>query len=330
MSDIFCEYKISAIIPVYNGAIYLPTILEALSVQTLQGFEVLFVNDGSRDDTAEVLNGLYGRNLPFECTVIHQQNAGVSAARNTGLRAAKGKYVSFIDVDDTIAPDYLEVLYNAIQSTGCRVAVAHITREEQQLFERQEQKVGVLSSGDFLKQFLYKGIEYSICACMFDKNCFTDHQLFFPEGYRYSEDVFVLWQIFAAENRIAESNRKLYYYYDNPFSAMNNGIDLRRLDAIKLMQQLEPIIEKLNPEFSPEFDRYAVARHHWSILWQAATRLASYKEFIEYCSHFRMEQQLRKLYTYPEKRISWSSRLYCFSKYLYYVSLRLYVMLLEK
>ena len=89
MGDVILP-QISVIIPVYNGAAYIPALAEMLKNQTRQDFEVIFVNDGSKDATEEVLNGL-SQQPPFAMTVIHQENGGVSAARNRGLEAAKGK-----------------------------------------------------------------------------------------------------------------------------------------------------------------------------------------------------------------------------------------------
>lgn len=317
--------QISVVIPVYNGAQFLEPLIRNLSAQTRKNFEVVFINDGSKDESKEILDQLDPEQWGFPIRVIHQENKGVSAARNVGLYAAEGKYVCFVDVDDLIAPDYMEILYDALQTTGLRVAAGHITRDEQELYHGEPVKAQTVSSTDFLRQFLYTGIRYSVCACMFEKSCLTERQLCFPEGYRYSEDVYVLWQLFAAEKGVAEVPRKLYYYCDNPYSAMNRGIDLRRMDAITLMRQLEPIIAKLNPEFSAEFDRYVVARHHWSILWQAAGRLNTYKEFKEYSAHFEMKAELKKLFHYPESRISLSSRLYVFWPAMYYILLKCYM-----
>lgn len=325
MKDNPVAAKISVIIPVYNGAKYIPTILESLKAQTLQDFEVVFVNDGSKDDTPEILDQVAGSNLPFGCTVVHQQNAGVSVARNHGLEQARGEYICFVDVDDVISADYLEVMFQALVTTNARVVVAHITRNQEDLCDHAEQKPVIHTSTEFLREFLYRGIKYSICACMFQRACFEDPTLRFPEGYRYSEDVFLLWQLFGREKEIAEVNCEVYFYYDNPYSAMNRGIDIRRKDAIILMQKLEGILAKLNPEFSKEFNQYAVARHHWSILWQAATKLRSYREFREYCTHFRMKPELKKLLRYPEMRISLSSLLYVISPVMYYLLLRMYV-----
>ena len=317
---------VSVVIPVYNGARFVPDIVDCLDRQTMKDFEAVFVNDGSSDGTKSVLDSLAQEQHSFSIKVIHQKNRGVSAARNAGLNASIGDFICFIDVDDAISSDYLETLYQTLLFSGVRIAVGNITRNKAELCS-SEAEVREYSSVEFLREFLYRGIRFSVCACMFSVECFRESGLRFPEGFRYSEDVYLLWQLFALENRIAEVNRTLYYYYDNPTSAMNKGLDLKRMDAIILMKRLESVLAESSPEFSPEFNRYAVARHHWSILWQAAIRLPNYRVFREYCSHFEMKVELRKLLDYPEKRISLSSVLYTVAPRLYYCLLRLYVRL---
>ncbi len=318
---------ISVIIPVYNGGKHLQNLMDCLCVQTLTDFEVLFVDDGSTDETAEKLEQICEQTLPFRVLVTHQKNAGVSAARNCGLSQASGDYVCFVDVDDRISKDYLELLFQAVCSTKKNVAMGYITRELAELQDRSGAEPIVVSKNDFLREFLYRGIRFSICAGIFSRKCLEQYGLKFPVGYRYSEDVYFLWQLFAQEDALAVLPCAIYYYYDNPVSAMNRKMDLNRLQAIELMRKLEPVMRENAPEFSDEFCRYAVARHHWSILWQAARRLASYSEFQQYCSHFEMKKELKKLYSYPQKSISWSSRLFGTSSWLYYHMLRGYVRL---
>ena len=322
MDNSLLSPRVSIIIPVYNGEKFIPRMIECLKGQDFEQFEVIFVNDGSKDQTKDVLEKQNGSDLPFIYKVFHQENAGVSAARNKGLENAQGKYVCFIDVDDIIASDYLTVLYNAAIETETRIAVAHITRCVGDLDAKEIMDAHCWTSFEFLRRFLYQGIKYSLCACIFARECFEEHNIKFPVGYRYSEDVYVMWQLFAYEVTIAEIERRLYFYYDNPHSAMNTGIDIRRLDAVKLMQKLESFMSVITPEFAVEFKRYVVARHHWSILWQAATRIASFDDFKEYCEHFKMREELKKMIRYPEIRVSLSSLVYVISPRMYYYLLR--------
>lgn len=105
---------ISIIVPVYNASIFLPRCLDSILQQTYTDFELLLIDDGSTDSSGEICDR-YCR-LDKRCKVIHQKNRGTAAARNTGLKLAAGEYITFVDNDDWIHPQYLEYLYNAINS----------------------------------------------------------------------------------------------------------------------------------------------------------------------------------------------------------------------
>lgn len=104
---------ISVIVPVYNVETYLPTCIESILDQTYKDFEILLIDDGSTDNSGKICDEYAKRDN--RCIAIHQQNKGVYNARNTGLNHATGEYISFVDSDDYIHPQMLEILYEALQ-----------------------------------------------------------------------------------------------------------------------------------------------------------------------------------------------------------------------
>lgn len=102
--------KVSVIIPVYNVEKYLRQNLESVAAQTLKDIEVILVDDGSTDSSFEICEEFAQKDSRF--TAVRQQNAGAGAARNNGLRRARGKYLSFLDSDDFFEPDMLETAFN--------------------------------------------------------------------------------------------------------------------------------------------------------------------------------------------------------------------------
>ena len=103
---------ISIIIPVYNSEKYLAATLSSVQNQTLQDFEVICVNDGSTDNSLNILENFTKKDNRFK--IFTQENAGGSASRNKGLELSKGKYIAFLDNDDIYHPQYLEILYHNI------------------------------------------------------------------------------------------------------------------------------------------------------------------------------------------------------------------------
>ena len=103
---------ISVIVPVYNVEEYLPTCIESILNQTYKDLEILLIDDGSTDNSGKICDEYAKQDN--RCIVIHQQNKGLSGARNTGLDHATGEYISFIDGDDYIHPQMLEILYETL------------------------------------------------------------------------------------------------------------------------------------------------------------------------------------------------------------------------
>lgn len=112
---IFVQKKImiTVIVPIYNVEAYLPTCIESIINQTYRNLEVLLVDDGSTDNSGKICDDYVRRDN--RCIVIHQENKGLSGARNTGLDNAKGEYIAFVDGDDYIHPQMFELLYDVLQ-----------------------------------------------------------------------------------------------------------------------------------------------------------------------------------------------------------------------
>ena len=113
---------VSIVFPVYNKSEHLPTTLHSLLLQTYRDFELIAVDDGSTDGSGDFLDRL--AKTDSRVKVIHQPNAGVSAARNAALDRASGDYVVFADADDTVCPDWLEVLAKEAETSGADIVVS--------------------------------------------------------------------------------------------------------------------------------------------------------------------------------------------------------------
>lgn len=318
---------ISVIIPIYNSENYIDNLLDCFCNQSYTDFELIFINDGSTDGTKEKLESLRDK-YPFPISIYHQKNAGVSAARNKGIQIAKGEYICFVDADDSIFKDYLNLLFQAVFVSKCNIGMGYITRDMSAFTESHEIKYSTIDKVEFLRDFLYHGNKYHLCASIINTVILRQYNISFKEGYKYSEDVHFLWRLLARENRIAVVQAPIYYYNDNPLSAMHK-LDIKRMDAIRLMESLEPYVEEFAPEFSKEFCKYAVARHHWSILWQAAASFSRYSAFKEFHRNFEMRKRLVMLFDFPDMRVSISAVIFWISERLYFLLIRFYIKLFK-
>ena len=126
MKNVLNNIKVSIIVPVYNSEKYLQTLINSLIAQTLKEIEIIVIDDGSTDSSGKILDD-YQSELE-KIKVIHKQNAGVSAARNTGLEVASGEYIGFVDSDDWIEKDMYEKLYNTAKLKNCNVVICNFER----------------------------------------------------------------------------------------------------------------------------------------------------------------------------------------------------------
>ena len=201
--------KISVIIPVYNVEKYLSRCLDSIVNQTFSDLEIICVNDGSTDNSADILKKYAKQDKRIK--VVNQKNGGLSAARNTGLKHISGQYVSFIDSDDWIDVDYYEYLVHTMEHNNADIAMAGMRRVRGR--DVSENPTPNLVTDDFVEKIknLPNG---SVCDKLFKSNLFNGVE--FPRA-RYYEDNIVLFEIMHKSGNVVFSNFVSYYYFMNQF-----------------------------------------------------------------------------------------------------------------
>lgn len=185
------EPLISVVIAAYNYAAVLPRALDSVLSQWAEDIEVLIINDGSEDNTAQVLEE-YAQDHPDTLQIIHQQNAGPAAARNRGIRAARGKYVLLLDADDELLPEALQTLRAVLldNSAAGMILGAHIS-----VFADGRERVRLPtpatgSPPELIRRYLLdKKISISHSRTLFRRDLLLQRP--YPEALRAGEDVAV-------------------------------------------------------------------------------------------------------------------------------------------
>lgn len=204
--------KISVIVPVYQVEKYLEKCLQTIISQSFSDFEVICVNDGSQDDSVKILNKFAHYH---HVKIIHQENGGLSKARNAGIKVAQGDYLTFVDSDDWLAVDYLEKLYEATQQTHYKIIKCNICAvylQHQSIFYQ-------LPTGDYdLKQLF--PFQPSAWSALYHRSLWQN--LKYPDNLLF-EDL-ATWPLLLQQSRgIYYINEPLYYYNcTNETSIMNN------------------------------------------------------------------------------------------------------------
>lgn len=219
------DIKISVVIPVYNAEKYLSNTLNSLSKQTFQEFEIIMVNDGSKDRSLEIIND-YQINHS-NVVVVNQENKGVSVARNVGIQYAKGEYVCFLDADDLYHKDCLQKLYKIADSNAdvviCDMGIFY--HECKLPFEQQEdiriEELRHKYQEGLFGYLMERGIGISSASKMYKRDFLLQHDLFFDEQSTYGEDMFFNWKVLLAAKIVYYANYVLYYYRQSRKSAVS-------------------------------------------------------------------------------------------------------------
>ena len=215
---------ISVIVPVYNTKRYLPKCLDSIASQTFTDFEVLMIDDGSTDGSGEICEQ-YSRNDSRFIT-IHQSNQGVSVSRNNGLQRARGKYISFVDSDDYIHPQMLELLYKAIRQGDYDLAVACyqsvMVNEKiapQQIISPCFKNISIHDAIIRLFGTAGEDMLYGSCCNKLYKKRLLGGISF--SNIEMSEDLFFNMRVFCKASKAVGVEQVLYYYVQHGASAVH-------------------------------------------------------------------------------------------------------------
>ena len=209
--------KISVIIPVYNGAKYLPMCLDSLLKQTFKNWIAICIDDGSTDETATILDHYANKDKRF--FVIHKKNAGVSAARNDGIKKADGEYIHFMDADDVLDNNYYEEMLKV--SSGADIVCSGFvsnSKHSANLVYKKHRILNTLFGKLFWSQALIKSF---VWRYLFKTDFIKKHQLKFDTSLISQEDAIFVLQSFVLANKIEIIPNINYHYIFHDTSALN-------------------------------------------------------------------------------------------------------------
>ena len=270
---------ISIIVPIYKVEEYLARCVDSVLAQTFRDFELILVDDGSPDGCPGICDAYAAADPRIH--VIHKENGGLSDARNAGLLIAKGDFIAFIDSDDWVAPDFLEVLYETLAREGADIVECDVVktngREENTADAGGEiaaadaggaggagpaeagareagappsPKKDLISCGpqEAIHSLIRDGIFRQTVWNKLYRRSVLDGVLF-PKG-RLNEDEFWTYKVFARASLIVKISRPLYYYFQRPGSIMGASFSIRRLDALDAKIERQVLLDEKFPALS--------------------------------------------------------------------------------
>ena len=237
--------KVSVILPCYNVAPYVGACLDSLVNQTLRDIEIICVDDKSTDDTANIIKKRAGADARIKLIEL-PKNAGVSVARNTGIDAANGEYIGFVDPDDYVDLDFYEKLYETAKKTNTDITVGNI---RECMLDGKNKKFTY-----WLKQVEHNKYHFNrwLWCAIYKKDFLINNKIYCPVGISMTEDT-----VFVTKCAVlAEGISVVYDTYYNYMRVQNSAASVY-LSSTKIKHIIEAslmIVDFLNNQDIPERD----------------------------------------------------------------------------
>ncbi len=239
--------KFSIVVPVYNVADYLPGCIASILSQDFTDYELILVDDGSTDNSGDLCEQLAAAHPTRLIRVIHQENKGLGGARNTGMQAACGEFLFFIDSDDTIAAGCLRKIaaYSEAHPEADIVAFDYVKVNEdgKVLFQHHSYpENGICASVREKKDLLL--LEHSACDKVIRRTLFLKTGITFPERLWF-EDLATIIKLYPHAKKIGYMQEGFYLYLERAGSIMNSEKCGRNIDIITVFDSLLPYFQLL-------------------------------------------------------------------------------------
>ncbi|MCI9634225.1 MAG: glycosyltransferase [Ruminococcus sp.] len=298
---------ISVIVPVYNVEAWIGRCLDSILAQTYENIEVILINDASSDESGRICDHYAARD--GRITVLHfSENRGPSAARNEGIRKARGAFASFIDSDDYAEPCLLEKLYDNLLENGADVSACGADG-----IKLKGGPPGTFSRSEAVC-CLAHGVPFNLVPWgkLYAMELVKKHP--FDERYFYSEDLLFLYEILKSSNRVSYLPDRLYHYVNREGSQVHSGVSERKCTALLVHDKVCSDASVHFPEALSGFQQIALDTNTRMAMLAVETDMPP-EELFGY---------LKRLCQNTRRHFSWKALMLCQEKKVVAASLLLY------
>ena len=276
------QEQISVIVPVYNGELYLKECIDSIRNQTYPNLQIIIVNDGSTDNTSVVCEQ-YAR-IDKRIQVVNKENAGLVAARKTGIEHASGKYIGFVDADDWIDKDMYESLLNVMEKYQCDLAASGNYRQfgenytidknmlPEGVYHRAEMEQEVLPYMLYNGSYFQMGVRPNVVNKLFRKDLLENILAKVPDEITNGEDVAITYTYLLYANTIFLLDNAYYHYRQHSSSMSQSHADMEtnEITGIRLLYSYlyskfvqDSLSDKLLEQLDFYISHLLIQRYSW-------------------------------------------------------------------
>ena len=237
---------ISVIVPIYNAEKYLEGCIQSVLNQTYRNFELILIDDGSQDNSYKICKNYEKKDNRI--ILIHQKNQGQSVARNKGIQLAKGKWISFLDADDVIHPQMLEILLNNIRKTNANISMCGAEEGEKisaEFYSKKNPKFKKFEVSEAYLENIYQNVKYRywiVWAKLINIDIVRKYP--FTKGKVYEDNAVVCQWLYKAKT-VVDTNEKLYFYRINYEGTTKSNFSKKRVDYLWALEQQISFYDKI-------------------------------------------------------------------------------------
>lgn len=302
---------VSIIVPVYNvPEIFLRKCIESLTAQSLESIEILLIDDGSKDESGNICEE-YGRS-DFRIKVIHQKNQGLSAARNTGVQAASGKWITFVDADDWLSEETCRNAYLRAKESEAEIVCWGIVKEnggKKEVYDYKKNFVNGKVYADqecrYMQEMLlhFQAQIATSCAKLILRKYLLENRIFHDEEIKQgAEDLEFCFRLFDKARRILFLDENWYHYRYNPNSITAKSTEENSYLILKCFEKIQKMI--LCSEYKEQYFKWFYNRLNYVIVTTAVSGyfhpgqkesfFVRRRKFLKYLKHPMIQSTLKE------------------------------------
>lgn len=291
---------ISIIVPAYNAEKYIEDCLISLCNQTYTDFELLVVDDGSKDKTKDIIEKYV--NLDKRIKPFYNENHGVSFSRNFALKKAKGDYITFVDSDDIVAPDFLEVLLSELLKYNADMSAIKVIKSNVFNDFLFDSGISYSFKGEEIFSQLFSSYEGFLCNKLFKKSVIEKNKIILDTTINICEDLLFTIQYLECCKLVIYNSGVKYFYRQTSTSAFNNLNNLKWFDCLKSYEEILNLLDAYpNVKIQVEYNYVILlceALYRIRYIYEGSEDLLlnindQWKKSRQYFSEFNLTQKLK-------------------------------------
>lgn len=275
---------VSIVVPVYKVEKYIHQCIQSILKQTYDSFELILVDDGSPDTCGDICEDYSEKD--DRISVIHKKNGGLSDARNAGINISKGQYITFVDSDDFLHPDYLKKMMDIAVSNHADIVQCAFTSDEANLggYDSSRKEISSFEPEKALHDLLkMQTVQVNAWAKFYGRHLFNGIR--YPYG-RINEDNLTTYKlILAARSSIVCMNQNLYFYRVNPESIMHSSFSAKRYEILSFADEIKDYLGNNVQKYETDIE-YNEMRLAFR-LYNECVRSGMYKQYISQQNEIR-------------------------------------------